>query len=124
MATYLHPDIYDLGLQELDTNGTRLDICHTEPTTYTQATSTYTRGNTTSLSIGAPAAGSPDGRQVTVAALSALVPTSSGTVGWAAISDPATSRLLAVKALNAVETVSTTGTFNVASFVIRIPAPA
>jgi hypothetical protein len=61
---------------------------------------------------------------VTVAALSALVPTSSGTVGWAAISDPATSRLLAVKALNAVETVSTTGTFNVAAFVIRIPAPA
>jgi len=63
--------VFDNGLTVLDTEANRLDICSSEPTTYTAATSTASLGNKTSLSIGAPAARSPSGRRVTVAAITA-----------------------------------------------------
>ena len=73
--------VLDNGLTVLDTEANRLDICHTLPTTYTEATSTYTVGNKTSLSVGSPAAASPSGRKVTVAQITdgTVTATSTGT---------------------------------------------
>ena len=64
---FLNDHVYDNGLSYLDTATLTLHVCSQEPTTYAQATSTYTLANS-AISVGAPAAGSPNGRQVTVAA--------------------------------------------------------
>lgn len=126
---YLNDRILDNGLSVLDTEANRLDICHTEPTTYAQATSTYTLGNKTSLSIGAPAARTPSGRKVTVAAITDGTVTgtsSSGTTDaefWAIV-DTANSRLLATGSLAAAQYVTSGNTFTLAAFDIGIPGPA
>jgi len=50
--------------------GRRVDICYTqEPTTYTEATSTYSCGNKTGLTMSALADGDVDGRKTTVPAI-------------------------------------------------------
>ena len=52
---YINDEVFDGGLDYADTNGTRIDICYTqEPTTYTEATSTFSCGNKTGLNTGAP----------------------------------------------------------------------
>ena len=53
MATLANA-VFDNGLSTLTTNGTRIDICSTEPTTYAEATTTYTLGNST-ITTGSPA---------------------------------------------------------------------
>lgn len=123
MAT-LNDRVYDNGLTVLGTEGTRLDICSQEPATYTAATSTYTLGNKTSLSIGAPAARAGGGREVTVASFSDGSVTGSGTATHFSISDPTNSRLLATGVLSASQVVTSGNTFSLASFKIGIPAPA
>lgn len=122
---YLHDRVFDLGLNVLDTEANRLDICHTEPTTYTQATSTYTVGNKTSLSIGSPAAGSPSGRKVTVAAITdgAVTATSTGTgddAQYWAITDTVNSRLLATGSLAAAQMVTSGNIFTLGAFDIPL----
>lgn len=113
--------VLDLALSNLDTAGNRLDICTQEPTTYTEATSTYTKGNKTSLSIGAPADRTPNGRKVTVAAITDGTVSGSGTVTHWAISDTGNSRLLAAGALSASQVVSSGNTFTTAAFDIGLP---
>jgi hypothetical protein len=126
---YLNDRVLDNGLTVLDTEANRLDICHTEPTTYTQATSTYTVGNKTGISIGAPAARAPSGRKVTVAAISdgSVTATSTGSSDDAqywAITDTSNSRLLAAGALSASQMVTSGNSFSLGAFDIGIPGPA
>jgi len=122
---YLHDDVLDLGLAELDVDATRLDICKTAcPTTYTQATSTYTLGNKTSLNVGSPIARSPSGRKVVVPAITDGAVTGTDTAAYWALSDPGTSRLLAAGSLSAPQGVTNGNTFTLASFEIGIPGPA
>ena len=116
--------VLDLGLNVLDTEANRLDICSTEPATFTAATVTNTLGNKTALSIGAPAAGSPNGRAVTVAAITDGTVTATGTASHWAITDTANSRLLATGALSASQAVTNGNTFTLGAFTIRIPAAA
>ena len=71
--------VFDNGLTVLDTEANRIDITSQEATTYTEATSTYTLGNSTSLSIGAPADRSGGGREVTAAAISGGSVSATGT---------------------------------------------
>jgi hypothetical protein len=118
--------VLDLGLNVLDVEANRLDICHTEPTTYTQATSTFSVGNKTGLSIGAPAARAPSGRRVTVAAFSdgSVTATSTGAADDAqfwAITDTVNSRLLATGNLAAAQLVTAGNTFSLPAFDIGIP---
>lgn len=123
MAT-LNDRVFDNGLSVLDTEANRLDITSQEPTTYAAATSTYTLGNKTSLSIGAPADRSGGGREVTVAAITDGSVTATGTATHWAIVDTANSRLLATGSLNASQAVTNGNTFTLASFKIGIPDPA
>lgn len=121
---FLNDRVFDNGLTVLDTEANRLDICSTEPTTYTQATSTYTLGNKTSLSIGAPADRSPSGRKVTVASFTDGSVTGTGTAAYWAIVDTGNSRLLAAGSLSASQAVTSGNTFSLAAFDIGIPDPA
>jgi hypothetical protein len=118
--------VLDNGLTVLDTEANRLDICHTEPTTFAQATATFSLGNKTALSIGAPAARAPSGRRVTVAAFSDgnVTVTSTSTADDAqfwAITDTVNSRLLATGTIAAAQLVTSGNTFSLAAFDIGIP---
>ena len=53
MAT-LNNRVLDNGLTVLDTEANRIDLTSQEATSYAEATSTYTLGNSTSLSIDSP----------------------------------------------------------------------
>jgi hypothetical protein len=123
MAT-LADRVLDGALTILDTEATRLDICSTEPTTYAQATSTYSLGNKTGISIGAPADRSGGGREVTLAAITDGTVTANGNAAFYAITDATNSRLLATGAITTPQNVVSGNPFTLASLKIGIPDPA
>lgn len=116
---FLNDEILDAALALLDTATTTLHICSQEPATRTEATATYTLGNKTSLSIGAPADRSPNGRQVTVASFSDGTVTATGTATHYAIVDG--TRLLATNVLDDSQVVTNGNPFSLSAFTIGIP---
>jgi hypothetical protein len=122
MAT-LSNAVFDNGLSELTTNGTRIDITSTEATTYAEATSTLSLGNSTSLSIGSPADRSGGGREVTAAAITDGNVTGTGTAQFYAITD-GSANLLATGSLTETQSVTSGNSFTLTSFTIGIPDPA
>ena len=117
---YINDEVFDQGLDYADTNGTRIDICHTqEPTTYAEATSTYTCGNKTGLNTGATEAGAVDGRRVIVPAITDGSVTGTQTAGWWALTDGA-SVLIAAGALSATQAVTSGNTFTLDAISITI----
>jgi hypothetical protein len=110
---------FDLALAYIDTNANRLDITSQEAVTYAGATTTYTLGNKTSLSVGAPTDRTPTGRMVTVAAITDGTVTGTATATHWAISDTGNlikSNLL----LKSSQAVSSGNTFTLAAFNIGI----
>lgn len=117
---YINDTVFDSGLSYADTNGTRIDICFTqEPTTYAEATSTYTCGNKTGLNTGAPEAGAIDGRRVIVPAITDGSVTATQTAGWWALTD-GVSVLIATGALSAAQAVTGGNTFTLDAISITI----
>lgn len=123
MAT-LGDRVFDNGLTVLDTEANKILITSAEATTYTQANSTFALGNSTTLSIGAPADRSGGGRQVTIAAVTDGAVTATGTATHYAIVDTVNSRLLATGSLTASQAVTSGNTFTLTSTTIGIPDPA
>lgn len=123
MAT-LGDRVFDNGLTVLDTEANAIHVTSQEATSYAEATSTYTLGNSSSLSINAPADRTGGGRKVTVAAISDGSITGTGTATHYAIVDTTNSRLLATAALTASQSVTNGNTFTLATFDIGIPDPA
>lgn len=123
MAT-LNDRVFDNGLTVLDTEANAIHVTSQEATTYAEATSTYTLGNSTSLSIGAPQDRSGGGREVVVAAISDGSVTGTGTATHYAIVDTSNSRLLATGSLTASQSVTSGNTFTLSSVSIGIPDPA
>lgn len=78
---------FDAALNYLRTNGTRIDFCSQEPTTYAQATSTYTLANETGITLTANANGSPNGRRCTIPDTVSATVTGDGTVTHWALSN-------------------------------------
>lgn len=116
---YINDNAFDQGLDYLDTNGTRVDICSQEPTTYAEATSTYTLGNST-VNTGATTNGAVSGRRVTVPAITGASVTGTGTATHWALTD-GTATLLATGALSASQAVTSGSTFNLGAFDITFP---
>jgi len=123
MAT-LANRVYDNGLTVLDTEANRVDICSTEPATYTAATSTNTLGNTTSITISAPTDGDTSGRKVTLSAISAGSVTATGTATHYAITDTSNSRLLVTGSLSSSQSVTSGNTFSLTAVDIEMADPA
>lgn len=117
---FLADYILDLALAELDTATSTLYITSAEATNYTQASSTYKLGTKTSLSIGAPADRTPNGRKVTVAAITDGVVDSTGTATHWAITKSGTT-LMATGSLSASQAVTSGNTFTLAAFDVGIP---
>lgn len=123
MAT-LDNRVFDNGLTVLDTEANKVLVTSQEAGTYAEANSTYALGNSTSLSIGAPADRSGGGRKVAVAAITDGSVTATGTATHYALVDTNNSRLLATGALTASQAVTSGNTFTLATFDIGIPDPA
>lgn len=122
MAT-LNDRVFDNGLTVLDTEANVIHITSQEAADYTGATSTYTLGNSASLSIGAPQDRTGGGREVVVAAIADGSITGTGTATHYAIVDTVNSRLLATGSLSASQSVTTGNTFTLSSVTIGIPDP-
>jgi hypothetical protein len=120
---YLNDEVFDQGLDWVDTNGTRIDICSAEPTTYAEATSTYTLGNKTGLNVGATENGDSSGRKVVVPAITDGSVTGTGTATHFALTD-GSSVLIAAQALPSSQPVTSGNTFTLGAIDITIPDPA
>ena len=117
---FLHSDVYDSGLAEL-ADGTALHIISgaSDPADRAAVISA-SLGNKATPTIGAPGAGSPNGRQVTISAITDGSTTTSGTATrWALIDG---TRLLACNTLASSVAVTSGVNWTLASFTIRIPA--
>lgn len=124
---YLDARVYDNGLSVLDTEATHIYICSQEPSTYTQAITTYGLGNKNFGAggcFGAPGARTPSGRKVSSVAVTDGSVTATGTATHWAVVDSANSRLLAAGPLASSQAVTNGNTFTLPTFDIGIPAPA
>jgi len=122
MAT-LNDRVFDFGLSILDLEANRIDITSQEATSYAQATSTYSLGNSTSLAIGAPQNRTGGGREVPVVETTGGNVTASGTATHYALVDTVGGTLLATSTLTASQVVTLGNTFSVGAFTIGIPDP-
>jgi hypothetical protein len=116
---FLIDNVFDSGLSYITTNGNRIDICSQEPTTYAAATSTYTLGNKTSLTVGSPTNGNVDGRKVVVPAVTGGSVTGTGTAThWALTNN--SSVLIATGSLTSSQSVTNGNTFTLDAIDITI----
>lgn len=118
---YLNDRVLDSGLNILTSEANRNDICSQEPATYTEATSTYSKGNKTSWSFGSPAARSPSGRKVTSTSITNGAVTATATGSHWAASDTVNSRLLATSSLASSQSLTNGNTYSLPAFDIGIP---
>jgi hypothetical protein len=120
--SYMHPDLFDTGLSQL--NGKKLTLCSALPTTYAQANATYALGSKVGISV-SMAAHTSGGRKAVVAPITDGAVSANGTASHWAIVDTATSRLLATRTLQTSQVVTSGNVFTIAaSFDIAIPGPA
>ena len=120
---YLNDEVLDQGLDYADVNGTRIDICSQAPTTYAEATSTYSLGNKTGLNTGATQNGDSSGRKVVVPAITDGTVTGTGTATHWALTD-GSSVLIAWQTLSSSQAVTSGNTFTLTAIDITIPDPA
>lgn len=120
---YLNDRVLDNGLSALSSEANELHICSQLPATYAEATDTHSLGDKENPTVGSPAAGSPDGRQVTVSAVTDGSVSDTGTATHWALVDTGNNRLLAAAALDSSQSVTDGNPFTLTSFTIRIPAP-
>jgi|ERR1019366_8203954 hypothetical protein len=121
MTALLDNTVFDGGLTALHNAATTIWINSTQATTYTQASSTYALGSNVVAAgscVGAAAGGTPSGRQVTVAAITAGNIASSGTAAFYSITDG--SILYAANSLSSSQAVTAGNTFTLASFLVTL----
>jgi hypothetical protein len=124
MAKFLHDDILDAGLALIKANGTRLCVCSTQPTTYTEAITTYKLAikTITTTDFTGPA-DDTSGRKLTANAATGMTVDADGDAVYVAVCDSVNSKLLAVTSIT-LQTLYTGNTCDVAAFKINIPDPA
>ena len=116
--------VLDEGLSVLDLEANAVHINSQEATTYAEATSTYTLGNSTSVTISAPADRTGGGRKVTMSAISDGSVTGTGTATNYVIVDTTNSRLLVTGSLTASQSVTSGNTFSLEALDVGIPDPS
>lgn len=98
MAKTIHDDVLDQALNYLKNNTTRISLCSAQPTTYTEAITTYMLAIKTvsATDFTGPSDGDTSGRKIRANAQTGVVSTNSGTATYAAWTDSALSKLLMV----------------------------
>jgi hypothetical protein len=117
--------VLDAALSKLDTEANAIHITSQEAATYTEATSTYSLGSATTISIGTPQnrTASGGGREVVLANVTGGNVSAGGSADTFAIVDTTNSRLLATGALATSQTVASGNTFTLTGISIGIPDP-
>lgn len=124
MPDTLHNDVFDNGLAPLTTIIENLYICSAQPTTFTEATTTYKLGTKATPTITGPAdGGAGGGRQVTVSAITDGTVETTGTATHYALVDNSASKLIAAGDLAASQGVTSGNGFTLTAFNIQIPDP-
>lgn len=120
---FFSDDVLDGALQELrDATTPVLHICSQEPTTYTEAATTYTLGNKSAPTITAQADASPDGRKVEISTFTDGNVTGTGTGTHWALVDANDNRLLATVAVPASQALTSGNPMSMTSaLVFRFP---
>ncbi|PSJ60742.1 hypothetical protein [Pseudaminobacter soli (ex Li et al. 2025)] len=121
---YLHDRVLDNGLTVLTTETKAVHFCSAQPATYAEATTTLSLGSKATPTVGSPSARLPNGRKVTVAAISDANATAAGIISHYALVDTTNSRLLAAGSLLAAKSVTSGDKITSAAFDIGIPGPA
>lgn len=116
---FIRDTTLDALLNDIKNNASRLDITNAEATTYTEATSTFTLGNKTSIGYTGPAAGDVSGRKVTIDAITDGSVTGTDTATHVALTDGA-SVLYATVALSSSESVTSGNTFTLTAWKIEV----
>jgi len=123
MAKTVLDAVLDAALNYVKTNGTRLCVCSTQPTTYTEAITTY------KLAIKTIASGDytgpaddTSGRKVTVNQQAAITVDTGGTANFVAIADSGASALLFVTTCTA-QVLTSGNTVTVPAWKINIQDP-
>jgi hypothetical protein len=125
MAAFIHDRVFDNGLTVLDTEATGLYLCSQQPTTYTEAITTYALASKSSgYTSGSPADGVSNGRRVTFPAITDGTCSASGTATHFAVVDSANSRLLLAHSLSASVATANGATMTLAAFDFTKPDAA
>ena len=123
MAKYINPNVIDLALTDIKTNGNKLVVCSAQPTDFTSANATYALGSVALAAADMTLAnGDVSGRKITVAAKAGVPVSTSGTATHVAIIDTVNS-LLKLVTTTASTAVSAGGTVDVSSFKDEIQNP-
>ena len=122
--TFLTDNAHDALMNYIRTNCENMYICSQEPTTFTEASSTYKLGTKATPKIGAPAAGDTSGRKVTISAISDGVVNSAGTATHYALTDDTGTELLFAGALSSSLALATGSPWTLNAFDIENPDPA
>lgn len=87
MSALAHDNVMDAALDYIKNNSTKLTVCNTEPTTYTEATATYKLASVsiTSANFGSPTNGDVSGRKIQVNAQTSVSIDSTGSAMWVAL---------------------------------------
>ena len=119
---FIADKIFDDGLNTFNSDCDMLTLCSTEPTTYTEARTTYEIGNKTNPTISTAADRAGGGREVTVSAITTgTIVNNDGSALYYALLDTTTSTLLAVGNLDDPINLTTSDTFTLTEFTIGIP---
>lgn len=123
MAKSAHDDVLDNGPNYVKTNGNKMVLCSQEPTTYTEANTTYKLAEV-AMAGGdyTNANGDVSGRKLTVAAKNGVSVSATGTSNHAAIVDTVTSKLLYVTTHTA-QALTSGNTVNIGSWKMEIADP-
>lgn len=125
MAKSVHDDVLDGALNIIKNNCTRVTVCSTQPTTYTEGNATYALADVTVDSTDFTVAnGDTNGRKVTTGAQSSVLIDTSGTAAHVALLDVANSKLLYVTTCTSQAlTANGSNTVNIPAFDIEIADP-
>lgn len=124
MAKSVHDDVLDQSLAYIKAQGTRLCVCSTQPTTHTEALTTYMLAikTITNTDYTGPADGDSSGRKVRVNAASGVSVTNSGDAEHVALVDFANSKLLYVTTCT-LQTLTAGNTVDVPAWDVEIADP-
>jgi hypothetical protein len=118
---YIRQAALDAGLTNIRGDITHLYICSDEPESFAEV-ATYALGSKAGPSLGAIGAGSPNGRQFQVDAISDGSVTDTGTASHWALTDDTGEELLATGDLTTPQGVTNGNTFTLTAFTIRFAA--
>lgn len=127
MSKTLHDNVYDAALNYIADNGNKIYLCSAQPTTFTEASSTYALADD-NLTVGdgngdyTIANGDSGGRKLTVTQQTGVTVDASGTGTYIAICKSSTSLLLAVTSCTS-QAVTAGNTVTLNSFKITLGDP-